>query len=125
MLDGDGSLLMNLGTLATISNKAPENFYHFVFENGVYAVTGGQPIPGEGKISFQGLAKEVGYAASYEFEDTEEFATNVEGILQQRGPVLICLKIVPEVENTPIQFRQRPRRNMQMAIADLAKLLGR
>ena len=125
VLDGDGSLLMNLGTLATISNKAPENLYHFVFENGVYAVTGGQPIPGEGKISFQGLAKEAGYAASYEFDDTEEFAINVEGILRQRGPVLICLKIVPEVENTPIQFRQRPRRNMQMAIADLAKLLGR
>ena len=124
VLDGDGSLLMNLGTLVTISNKAPENLYHFVFENGVYAVTGGQPIPGEGKISFQGLAKEAGYAAAYEFDDTEELATNIDSILQIRGPVLVCLKIAPEIENTPVQFRQRPTRNTQIAIKELPKVLG-
>ena len=124
VLDGDGSLLMNLGTLATISNKAPENLYHFVFENGVYAVTGGQPIPGEGKISFQGLAKEAGYAAAYEFDDTEELVTNIDSILQKKGPVLVCLKIAPEIENTPVQFRQRPTRNTQIAIKELPKVLG-
>lgn len=124
VLDGDGSLLMNLGTLVTISNKAPENLYHFVFENGVYAVTGGQPIPAEGKLSFQGMAKEAGYAAAYEFDDTEELATNIDSVLQEKGPVLVCLKIVPEIENTPVQFRQRSRRNMQMAIEDLARVFG-
>ena len=124
VLDGDGSLLMNLGTLATISNKAPENLYHFVFENGVYAVTGGQPIPAEGKISFQGVAKEAGYAAAYEFDDTEDLATNIAGILLEKGPVLVCLKVVPEIENTPVQFRQRSPRNVQMAIQDLARVFG-
>ena len=124
VLDGDGSLLMNLGTLVTVSNKAPENLYHFVFENGVYAVTGGQPIPGEGKASFRGMAEEAGYAASYEFDDTEELATNIDSILGQKGPVLVCLKIVPEIENTPVQFRQRPRRNTRTAIADLARVFG-
>jgi phosphonopyruvate decarboxylase len=124
VLDGDGSLLMNLGTLVTISNKAPENLYHFVFENGVYAVTGGQPIPGGGKASFQGLAREAGYAAAYEFEDSEELASEIDRILQEKGPVLITLKIVPEIENTPVQFRQRPRRNTQLAIKELSKALG-
>ena len=124
VLDGDGSLLMNLGTLVTISNKAPENLYHFVFENGVYAVTGGHPIPGEGKASFQGLAKEAGYAVAYEFDDTEELASNIDSVLQEKGPVLICLKIVPEIENTSVQFRQRSRRNIQMAMADLSRVLG-
>ncbi len=124
VLDGDGSLLMNLGTLVTISNKAPENLYHFVFENGVYAVTGGQPIPGEGKLSFQGLAKEAGYTAAYEFDDTEELASNIDSVLQQKGPVLVCLKITPEIENTPVQFRPRARRNMPMAVADLARVFG-
>jgi phosphonopyruvate decarboxylase len=124
VLDGDGSLLMNLGTLVTISNKAPENLYHFVFENGVYAVTGGQPIPGEGKASFQGMAREAGYAAAYEFDDTEDLATNIDDILQQKGPVLVCLKVVPEIENTPVQFRQRPGRNTTVAIAELSKLFG-
>ncbi|GIS82989.1 MAG: hypothetical protein CM1200mP15_16210 [Dehalococcoidia bacterium] len=46
ILDGDGSLLMNLGSLVTLSNKSPKNLYHFLFNNNVYAVTGGQPIPG-------------------------------------------------------------------------------
>ena len=43
--DGDGSLLMNLGTLVTIGNKAPKNLYHFLIDNGVYATTGGQDVP--------------------------------------------------------------------------------
>ena len=124
VLDGDGSLLMNLGTLVTISNKAPENLYHFVFENGVYAVTGGQPIPGEGKASFQGMAREAGYLAAYEFDDTEELATNIESILGQKGPVLVCLKIAPEIENTPVQFRPRAPRSSLMAMDDLAKVFG-
>ena len=122
VLDGDGSLLMNLGTLATISNKAPENLYHFVFENGVYAVTGGQPIPGEGKINFQGLAREAGYAAAYQFDDTEELASNIGSVLQQKGPVLVNLKVQPEIENTPVQFRERARRTIHTAMSDLGEV---
>ena len=122
VLDGDGSLLMNLGTLATIGNKGPENLYHFVFENGVYAVTGGQPIPGEGRVSFKGLAREAGYSAVYEFDDTEEFASNIGSVLQQKGPVLVNLKVTPEIENTPVQFREKSRRTIHMAMADLGKV---
>ena len=44
-LDSDGSLLMNFGTLATIAGMAPKNLYHFVFNNGIYSITGGQPVP--------------------------------------------------------------------------------
>ena len=46
LFDGDGSLLMNLGSLVTIANKAPKNLVHFVMDNGVYATTGGQDVPG-------------------------------------------------------------------------------
>ena len=44
VFDGDGSLEMNLGTLVTVGEQQPRNFYHFVIENGMYATTGGQPI---------------------------------------------------------------------------------
>ena len=124
VLDGDGSLLMNLGTLVTIANKRPENLYHFVFENGVYAVTGGQPTPGSDSVSFQNMAKDSGYVAAYEIEDTEELATSVGSILEEKGPVLICLKVQPEIENTPVQFRQRPKRNVYTAIKELPTALG-
>ena len=62
ILDGDGSLLMNLGSLVTLSNKSPKNLYHFLFNNNVYAVTGGQPIPGAEVSDWEGMAKAAGYA---------------------------------------------------------------
>src|SRR6266849_10721740 len=40
VVDGDGSLLMQLGSLVTIAGAAPANFYHFVIENGVYETSG-------------------------------------------------------------------------------------
>ena len=106
VLDGDGSLEMNLGTLATIANKRPENLYHFVLENGVYAFTGGQPIPAQGVISFVEMAKGAGYAAAYEFDNLKEFALQIEDVLTQKGPVLITIKIVPEIITEPIGRRQ-------------------
>ena len=45
VLDGDGSLLMNLGSLVTIAGMEPANFVHFVFEDGAYWTTGGLPFP--------------------------------------------------------------------------------
>ena len=50
VVDGDGSLLMQLGSLVTIAGAAPANLYHFVFENGVYETSGSQPLPAEGRL---------------------------------------------------------------------------
>jgi thiamine pyrophosphate-dependent acetolactate synthase large subunit-like protein len=60
VLDGDGSLLMNLGTLVTVAEAAPKNLYHFVCENGTYEANGGHPIPGRGVVSFAGFARAAG-----------------------------------------------------------------
>ena len=61
VLDGDGSLLMNLGSLVTIGEIHPKKFLHLVFENGVYEVNGDHPIPGQGNVNFAGMAKSAGY----------------------------------------------------------------
>ena len=119
VLDGDGSLLMNLGTLVTIGNKAPENLYHFVFDNGVYAVTGGQPTPLEGSGNYVEMASGAGYAAVYDFEDTEDLATGIDQALNEKGPVFIRLRIQPEIENTPVQFRKRSTRSTTSAAREL------
>src|SRR5215211_2259527 len=68
VLDGDGSLLMNLGALVTVAEAAPRNFIHFVCENGTYEANGGHPIPNRGRVSFAGLARSAGYQRVYEFE---------------------------------------------------------
>jgi sulfopyruvate decarboxylase subunit beta len=95
VLDGDGSLLMNLGSLVTIASMAPPNLIHFVFENGNYRNTGGQPIPNTGKVSFRGLAEAAGYPHVYEADKLEDLAGNIETILKQPGPTFVCLRVQP------------------------------
>ncbi len=124
ILDGDGSLLMNLGALVTLANKAPKNLYHFLFNNGVYAVTGGQPIPGAGSSDWEGMAKAAGYAAVFSFEDLEDLATGIDQVLAAEGPVFIHLAVEPEVENTPVAYRTRPTRSVQQAFRELPITLG-
>jgi len=93
VFDGDGSLLMNLGSLVTIANAAPQNFHHFVFENGVYEVNGAHPIPGHGKLDFAAMAKAAGYRQVETFSDLEVFESSVGEFLKQPGPALAVMKI--------------------------------
>ena len=100
-LDGDGSLLMNLGTLVTIGTTAPENLTHFVFEDGAYFTTGGQPIPGAGRVDLAAMARDAGFAASHEFSDLEDLVSELPGIMAQPGPVFVCLKVSHPSEPPP------------------------
>ena len=97
VFDGDGSLLMNLGSLVTVGNKAPQNFIHFVMDNGVYATTGGQDVPGAGQTDYAGLGKSAGYAHSYSFDNLEDFATQAEQILTEDGPTIVAVKVIPNI----------------------------
>lgn len=125
LFDSEGSLLMNLGSLATIAGKQPKNFYHFLMDNECYATTGGQPVPNAKNISYAGLAKGAGYAAAYEFDDLEDFAASVDKILSEPGPTLVAMKIVPEIENEPIGRRARvPGRSRAEMIRGLREELG-
>jgi phosphonopyruvate decarboxylase len=95
VLDGDGSLLMNLPSLVTIANAAPKNLVHFVSENGTYEANGGHPIPGQDKVSFAGLARAAGYAHVFEFDGLNHFAAELPTVLSLEGPVFVTLKVVP------------------------------
>jgi len=94
VLDGDGSLLMNLGTLVTIGEVAPPNLYHFVCENGTYEANGGHPIPGRGNVDFAGFARSAGYRAVHAFSDLKNFEQQVGALLAEPGPLFVDLKIV-------------------------------
>src|SRR6202167_1229167 len=72
VLDGDGSLLMNLGSLVTIAAAAPKNLVHFVCHNGTYETNGGLPIP-KPDVDFAGLARAAGYAHCHEFSELSSF----------------------------------------------------
>src|ERR671925_469262 len=125
LFDAEGSLLMNLGILATVAGKQPKNLYHFLLDNECYATTGGQPVPNAKNINYAGMAKEAGYAAGYRFDKLEEFEHNVGSILREKGPVFVAIKVVPAIENEPIGRRQRrPARSRAETIRDLQGELG-
>ena len=125
LFDSEGSLLMNMGILATIAGKKPKNFFHFLMDNECYATTGGQPVPNAQEINYAGMAKQAGYAAAYEFDNLEDFSTNVGRIMNETGPVFVAIKIVPLVENEPIGMRQRgPVRSRTETIRVVQEELG-
>ncbi|MCI0870095.1 MAG: hypothetical protein J4O08_10280 [Chloroflexi bacterium] len=125
MFDSEGALLMNLGVMASIAGMKPKNFYHILMDNECYATTGGQPVPNSDLIDYTVIARGAGYASTHHFDDLEEFATSIEEILQEEGPVFVSVKVVPEVENLPIGMRvRRPARGRAETIRDLREELG-
>jgi hypothetical protein len=71
------------------------------------------------------MAKEAGYRASYNYDDLEDFATNIGSIMQEAGPVFVAIKVVPHVENEPMGTRvRRATRSRAESIRDLQAELG-
>jgi sulfopyruvate decarboxylase subunit beta len=105
VLDGDGSLLMNLGSLVTIGSVAPANLVHFVCENGTYEANGSHPIPGRGTVDFAGLARDAGYRQAFTFSDLATFVAELPRLMQLTGPTFGALKLVPGETPLNIDYR--------------------
>jgi len=95
VFDGDGSLLMNLGSLVSIAGAAPVNFHHFVFVNGVYEVNGAHPLPAADKVDFATLARGAGYRAVAEFAVLEQLEAGIDAFLAQPGPAFAVMHVEP------------------------------
>ena len=91
VFDGDGSLLMQLGSLATIAGAAPRNLTHLLFKNGVYHTSGSQDIPGGLTVDFVQMAKGAGYRKAYAVSDFEDFKRRLPSMLSDEGPLLVEL----------------------------------
>jgi len=125
LFDSEGDILMNLGALATIAEKNPPNFYHFLLDNGVYATTGGQPVPNAQNVAYDVIAQGSGYPSTYSFDNLEDFTNNIEGILSRPGPVFVAMKVVAEIENVPIGQRVRwQKKTRDQTILDMQNDLG-
>lgn len=98
VLDGDGSLLMNLGSLVTIAATAPQNLYHFVSYNGVYETNGSHPLPNT-KTNFADHARAAGYRHVFDFATLEDFKAQIGKVLASTGPVFILLRVVRGMES--------------------------
>jgi sulfopyruvate decarboxylase subunit beta len=94
--NGDGSMLMNLGSLVSIVGAGVSNLVVLVFDNGVYEVTGSQPTPNSSRTDFAAIARGSGFPSVFEFSDLWEWQANVSRVLSTAGPVFVSLRVAPE-----------------------------
>ena len=121
VLNGDGSMLMCLGTLATITalNTPPANYLLFVCDNGTYEVTGNQPVPdGNARFSWPMLAKGAGFEQVYEFDNLDAFEAELPKIWNAAGPVFVSLKIAQAHEPPPDRWGGFPYPYLQESLAE-------
>jgi sulfopyruvate decarboxylase subunit beta len=116
IFNGDGSMLMNLGVLVSIANAAARNLILFVFENEIYEVTGGQPIPGRGRANFAVMAKGAGFPHTFEFSELSAFDKELPNILRLDGPVFVTVKAAPS--GKPLSTKVMPVRAAAWALRD-------
>jgi len=93
VLDGDGSLVMQLGTMVSIGTHKPQNLHHIVFNNGCYETSGKQPVPGSATASLTEMALASGYTEALEIDDLTHAKESLYNILSQRGPTFTSLII--------------------------------
>jgi phosphonopyruvate decarboxylase len=115
--NGDGSMLMNLGTLASITAAAPPNLHLLVLDNGVYEVTGAQPTPGVGRVDFAAIARACGYQAAWRFSDADAWSRHAAEVLAAPGPTFVALDVLPDpaapAPRSPGPAAERARRFME------------
>ena len=96
--NGDGCMLMNLGSLVTITQQAPQNFTLILFDNGVYEITGAQPTPAGERVDYCALARAAGFRHVHAFDRLEDWQANARELLDEMGPTLIYLEVAPVPE---------------------------
>jgi thiamine pyrophosphate-dependent acetolactate synthase large subunit-like protein len=92
-LDGDGSLLMNLGSLATIGACAPPNLLLVVLDNELYGTTGGQPTATAGGADLAAAALAMGVAQATTARDADRLQAALDATRANPGPWVIVAKV--------------------------------
>ncbi len=91
-LDGDGAVLMHLGSLATIGKNAPKNFRHVVFNNQAHDSVGGHLTAADG-ADFVAIAKAVGYPTALFAANQKELMDALVVIKHSMGPSFLEIRI--------------------------------
>jgi len=111
-LEGDGSLLMQLGCLATVAMRAPKNLTIVIWDNGLYQITGSQPTASATTADLVAIAQGSGIVKSAWAADEAEFDRLLAAALKDAGPSLIAARIdgkpgVGATDRDPVQIRTR------------------
>jgi thiamine pyrophosphate-dependent acetolactate synthase large subunit-like protein len=116
VMEGEGSVLMNLGGLATVGREAPANLTIVIWDNAQWQLTGGQPVATQSSCDIGAVAAACGIAHVYRPSDADEFESNVRRAIDSPGPHAI----VARIDNTggksahmdPVHLKQRFMRSI-------------
>lgn len=96
VLSGDGSLLMNLGCLVTVTASGATNLSILLLDNGMYEVTGGQKTPAsDSLIDCAGLARAAGFGNVQQFWELDDWQARSGSFFAAGGPRFACLTVGP------------------------------
>ena len=115
VVDGDGNILMNTGTLGSIASLAPKNLFHILLDNEAYDSTGGQSTIA-GQVDLDKVAEAFGYATVVRIEDEQALAEALPTFFDAEGPAFLHVKVekgtdhsISRVTWTPTQMTERFR----------------
>ena len=90
-LDGDGAVMMHLGSLALIGRRAPKNLVHVVINNGAHETVGGMPVC-SGALNISAHAKAAGYCLVLKADTADRLRQALETVASAEGPVLLEIR---------------------------------
>ena len=117
VFDGDGNILMNLGSITTIGVLKPKNFVHVIFDNSSHESTGGQPTNSE-KIRIEKIAKASNYKV-FLVTNKNKLKDILKRIKIMSGPIMIVVKVKKSnyvscrVKLKPKEIRNRFMNNIE------------
>jgi thiamine pyrophosphate-dependent acetolactate synthase large subunit-like protein len=116
-LEGDGSVLMQLGSLSTVAARKQKNLCIVIMDNGAYQITGGQITMTEQGADIVGIARAAGVAQSAWAADEDGFVELIGRALKEDGPWLIGCRIdnqkpVDTTERDPSRIRDKFMRGL-------------
>lgn len=100
VFDGDGSVMMNLGSLITIYNQNPKNLVLVVLDNECYGSTGNQCTYAS-TTDLKKVAEGVGFKKTFLFKDTDD-EIDFTPVLESEGPVFVHVKVKPGNADVPV-----------------------
>lgn len=124
-LNGDGSMLMTLGSLITVIESGARNLILFVVQNQTFEITGNQAIPGAATVDFAMLARGAGFVNSYSFDDPTNYARVLPEILRAPGPTFLSVRVKPGSEGPLVRGNPEESRYLQPSLAESAYQLRR
>ena len=113
VFDGDGNILMNLGSLTTVGSLKPKNLIHIVFDNSVHESTGSQPT-NTNFVSIEKIAKACNYNHTFTARTENNFEKILRKIKKLKGPIMIVVKTQQtndkksaRVNYEPVEMKER------------------